>query len=57
MSKKHPECPLTNPLNCKDYNNPKICAFMRKDKICQKRKKIPPVKPKVIKNQLKNSSN
>jgi len=37
MSKKHPECPLYNPLNCKDYNNPMVCAFIRKDKVCLKK--------------------
>jgi len=42
MSEKHPECPLYNPLNCKEYYNPKLCAFVRKDKICLKKKK--PVK-------------
>jgi hypothetical protein len=41
MSKKHPECPLYNPLNCKDYNNPMVCAFVRKDKVCLKKEKIP----------------
>jgi hypothetical protein len=39
MSEKHPECPLYNPLNCKEYYNPKLCAFVRKDKICLKKKK------------------
>lgn len=39
MSKKHPECPLYNPLNCKEYYNPKLCAFVRKDRICLKKKK------------------
>jgi hypothetical protein len=39
MSKKYPECPLSNPLNCKDYNNPSVCAFVRKDKICLKKKR------------------
>jgi hypothetical protein len=39
MSEKHPECPLYNPLNCKEYYNPKICAFVRKDKTCLKKKK------------------
>ena len=45
MSDKHPECPLYNPLNCKEYYNPKLCAFVRKDKICLKKKK-PKQKPK-----------
>ena len=45
MSKKHPECPLYNPLNCKEYYNPKLCAFVRKDKDCLKKKKPKPKKP------------
>ena len=36
---KNPECPLYNPLNCKEYYNPKLCAFVRKDRICLKKKK------------------
>ena len=44
MSKKHPECPLYNPLNCKEYYNPKLCAFVRKDKVCLKKKKPKPKK-------------
>ncbi len=39
MSEKHPECPLYNPLNCKEYYNPKVCAFVRRDRICLKKKK------------------
>jgi hypothetical protein len=39
MSEKHPECPLYNPLNCKEYYNPKLCAFVRCDKACLKKKK------------------
>ena len=39
MSDKHPECPLYNPLNCKEYFNPKLCAFTRKDRLCQKKRK------------------
>lgn len=39
MSKKNPECPLYNPLNCKEYYNPKLCAFVRKDRLCRKKKK------------------
>lgn len=38
MSEKHPECPLYNPLNCKEYYNPKLCAFVREDKTCLKKK-------------------
>ncbi|MCG6892699.1 MAG: hypothetical protein LJE65_03755 [Desulfobacteraceae bacterium] len=39
MSEKHPECPLYNPLNCKEYHNPKLCAFARKDRVCRKKRK------------------
>jgi hypothetical protein len=42
MSEKHPECPLYNPLNCKEYYNPKLCAFSKKDKVCLKKKKPKP---------------
>lgn len=52
MSEKHPECPLYNPLNCKEYYNPKLCAFVRKDKVCLKKKKPKSKKPlKVIDTQ------
>ncbi len=46
MSEKHPECPLYNPLNCKEYYNPKLCAFSRKDKVCLKKKKLKTKTPK-----------
>jgi len=39
MPPKHPECPLSNPLNCKEYNNPKLCALVRKDRLCRKKSK------------------
>ena len=39
MSVKHPECPLYNPLNCKEYYKPNFCAFVRKDKVCIKEEK------------------
>jgi hypothetical protein len=39
MSENKPECPLYNPLNCKEYFNPKLCAFVREDKECLKKKK------------------
>lgn len=42
MSAKNPECPLYNPLNCKEYYNPRLCAFVRKDKVCLKKKKPKP---------------
>ena len=34
MSKKHPECPLVNHDNCRELDNPKICAIVREDKTC-----------------------
>ena len=51
MSEKHPECPLYNPLNCKEYYNPKLCAVVRKDKVCLKKKK-PKSKSKSKKNKI-----
>lgn len=50
MSEKNPECPLYNPLNCKEYYNPKLCAFVRKDKVCLKKKK-----PRTGKNKEENN--
>ena len=44
MSQKYPECPLYNHSNCKDYEHPKLCAIVRKDKVCLKKKQKP--KPK-----------
>ncbi len=34
MSKQYPECPLYNHINCREIDNPKICALVREDKIC-----------------------
>jgi hypothetical protein len=39
MSDKYPECPLYNPLNCKEYHNPKLCALARPDQHCLKKQK------------------
>jgi hypothetical protein len=47
MSKKYPECPLYNHNNCKDLHIPKLCAIVRKDKICFK--KIPKHMSKTLK--------
>lgn len=43
MSLKHPECPLYNHDNCRELDNPKLCALVREDKICI-RKENKPVK-------------
>jgi len=37
MSKKYPECPLYNHLNCKELDNPGVCAIVREDKRCLKK--------------------
>jgi len=34
MSKQYPECPLYNHANCKEIDNKKVCAIVRKDKKC-----------------------
>lgn len=44
MKQNNPECPLYNPLNCKEYNNPVLCAFVRSDRTCRKKKKPGPDK-------------
>jgi hypothetical protein len=49
MSEKNPECPLYNPMNCKEYYNPKLCAFSRSDKKCLKKRK-PRGKSKTVEN-------
>jgi len=41
MSKKHPECPLYNHENCREVNNMKVCALVREDKICLRKRKKP----------------
>jgi hypothetical protein len=38
MSKKNPDCPMYTPDTCKEVENPKLCALVRKDKICLKKK-------------------
>ncbi|MBF0240971.1 MAG: hypothetical protein HQK64_00645 [Desulfamplus sp.] len=43
MSKQYPECPLYNHVTCKDLHNPKVCALIREDKCCfKKRQKSKP---------------
>ncbi len=37
MSKQYPECPLYNHANCREIDNRKICAIVRKDKKCLKK--------------------
>lgn len=39
MSEKNEGCPLYNPMNCREYYNPKICAFVKEDHVCLKKKK------------------
>ncbi len=38
MSKMYPECPLINHQNCRDRDNPTVCAIVRADKLCLKKK-------------------
>ena len=37
MSKQYPECPLYNHVNCREIDNKKVCAIVRKDKNCLKK--------------------
>ena len=38
MSEKHPECPLFNHNNCREIHNPKLCAMVKEDKVCLRKK-------------------
>jgi len=38
MSKQYPECPLYNHVTCKDLHNPRVCAIIREDKTCSKKR-------------------
>lgn len=38
MSKQYPECPLYNHNNCKQLNNTKICAIIRDDNDCLRKR-------------------
>jgi hypothetical protein len=38
MSKQHPECPLYNHSTCRELHNPKLCAIIREDRTCLKKK-------------------
>jgi hypothetical protein len=38
MSEKHPECPLFNHKNCRELHNPKLCAMVKEDKVCLRKK-------------------
>jgi len=39
VSKVYPECPLSKHDNCREYYSPKVCAVVRKDKICLRKRK------------------
>ncbi|MBF0574136.1 MAG: hypothetical protein HQK69_10345 [Desulfamplus sp.] len=38
MSKQYPECPLYNHVTCRDLHNQKVCALIREDKQCFKKR-------------------
>lgn len=38
MSKKYPECPLFSHSNCKERDIPAVCAIVREDKRCLKKR-------------------
>ena len=38
MSKRYPDCPLVSHENCRERDNSKVCAIVREDKICLKKK-------------------
>jgi hypothetical protein len=39
VSETYSECPLYNHANCREYYNPKLCAIVRKDKTCLRKRK------------------
>jgi len=41
MSKQYPECPLYNHATCKELHNPNMCAIIRDDKFCFKKRQKP----------------
>jgi hypothetical protein len=41
MSKKYPECPIHDHLNCRTIDRPDVCAIVREDKKCLKKRKNP----------------
>ena len=41
MSKKYPECPVYDHLNCRELDRPDVCAIVRKDKQCLKKLRKP----------------
>ena len=41
MSKRYPECPVGKHENCRDCDNPEVCAIVREDKKCLKEEKKP----------------
>lgn len=43
MSKQYPECPLYNHDNCKELHSQKLCAIVRKDKKCLKKRHKPKI--------------
>jgi len=54
MSKTYPEYPLYNHDNCKDLHNPKLCAIVRREKICLK-KNIKPMRKALNKERKKRN--
>ena len=54
MSEKYPECPLYNHKNCKEIDNRKVCAIVRKDKICLRKlpKSVKEVKKEPVTEML-----
>ncbi len=55
MSKKYPECPLFNPDNCREIDNHKVCALVRKDKDCLRQLRKSAKKLKNTKRKPKNN--
>ncbi len=53
MSKQYPECPLYNHSTCKEFHNPNLCAIIREDQTCFKKRQKSKPKPKPKSNSEK----
>ena len=41
MSKQYPVCPLYNHTTCRELHNPNLCAIIRDDQVCLKKRQKP----------------
>jgi hypothetical protein len=56
MSAKYPDCPLFDHRNCRDCENPNICAIVREDRCCLKSRLTAAKKTRRLKCEPINSA-